>query len=85
MNIGLYFVLSVFTFRPVAGSCEHDNESSTSIKDRKFLDRCSVPSGSEERHCSIALVLDQHLLEFNRFYVFLIVALFSPSKLTLSK
>jgi hypothetical protein len=40
----------------VAGFCEHGNEPSGSINDRKFLDYLSMLLASQERLCSMDLV-----------------------------
>jgi hypothetical protein len=40
----------------VAGSCEHGNEPSCSIKFGEFLDYLSVLSASQEGLCSMELV-----------------------------
>jgi hypothetical protein len=40
----------------VAGSCEHGNEPSGSIKFGEFLDYLSVPLASQEGLCSMELV-----------------------------
>jgi hypothetical protein len=40
----------------VAGSCEHGNEPSVSIKCGEFLDWLSVLLGSQEGLCSMELV-----------------------------
>jgi hypothetical protein len=41
----------------VAGSCEHDNEPSGSIKCGEFLDYLSVLVDSKEGLCSMELVI----------------------------
>jgi hypothetical protein len=40
----------------VAGSCEHDNEFSGSIKGREFLDWLSILLASQDGLCSMELV-----------------------------
>jgi hypothetical protein len=40
----------------VAGSCDHGNEPSSSIKGREFLDQLSVLLASQEGLCSMDLV-----------------------------
>jgi hypothetical protein len=52
----------------VAGSCEHGNETSGSIKCGEFLDWLNVLLASQERLCSMELVslvsLRRRLLHF---------------------
>jgi hypothetical protein len=42
----------------VAGSCEHDNEPSGSIKGGEILDLAELLLACQEEICSIELVLD---------------------------
>jgi hypothetical protein len=49
----------------VAGSCEHGNEPSGSIKCGEFLDYLSVLLASQEGPCSMELVIIMNL--FNKY------------------